>query len=37
MMSGYQNQPENEEASWYDDNGERWRMGDIGCVDEEAS
>ena len=38
MMSGYQNQPEKtEEASWYDDNGERWqRMGDIGRVDEEG-
>ena len=38
MMSGYQNQPEKtEEASWYDDNGERWqRMGDIGCVDEDG-
>ena len=33
---GYQNQPDKtEEASWYDDNGERWqRMGDIGRVDE---
>ncbi len=38
MMSGYQNQPEKtEEASWYDDKGERWqRMGDIGRVDEEG-
>ena len=38
MMSGYQNQPDKtEEASWYDDNGERWqRMGDIGRVDEEG-
>ena len=38
MMSGYQNQPEKtEEASWYDDTGERWqRMGDIGRVDEEG-
>ena len=38
MMSGYQNQPQKtEEASWYDDNGERWqRMGDIGRVDEEG-
>ena len=38
MMSGYQNQPEKtEEASWYDDNGERWqRMGDIGRVDDEG-
>ena len=38
MMSGYQNQPEKtEEASWYDDNGERWqRMGDIGRVDEDG-
>ncbi|MEO0440790.1 MAG: class I adenylate-forming enzyme family protein [Pseudomonadota bacterium] len=35
MMSGYQNQPEKtEEASWYDENGDRWqRMGDIGRVD----
>ena len=35
MMSGYQNQPEKtEEASWYDENGDRWqRMGDIGKVD----
>jgi len=35
MMSGYKNQPEKtEEASWYDENGDRWqRMGDIGCVD----
>ena len=38
MMSGYQNQPaKTEEASWYDDNGERWqRMGDIGRVDEDG-
>ena len=38
MMSGYKNQPDKtEEASWYDDNGDRWqRMGDIGCVDEEG-
>jgi len=38
MMSGYQNQPKKtEEASWYDDKGERWqRMGDIGRVDEEG-
>ena len=38
MMSGYQNQPEKtEEASWYDDSGERWqRMGDIGRVDDEG-
>ena len=38
MMLGYQNQPDKtEEASWYDDNGERWqRMGDIGCVDDEG-
>ena len=38
MMSGYQNQPDKTlEASWYDDNGERWqRMGDIGRVDEEG-
>ncbi len=38
MMSGYQNQPEKtEEASWYDDNGDRWqRMGDIGRVDEDG-
>jgi len=38
MMSGYQNQPEKtEEATWYDENGERWqRMGDIGRVDEEG-
>lgn len=35
MMSGYKNQPQKtEEASWYDENGDRWqRMGDIGCVD----
>ncbi|MEP5766667.1 MAG: class I adenylate-forming enzyme family protein [Halieaceae bacterium] len=35
MMSGYQNQPDKtEEASWYDENGDRWqRMGDIGSVD----
>ena len=38
MMSGYQNQPEKtEEASWYDEQGERWqRMGDIGRVDEDG-
>jgi acyl-CoA synthetase (AMP-forming)/AMP-acid ligase II len=38
MMSGYQNQPgKTEEASWYDENGDRWqRMGDIGCVDEDG-
>jgi acyl-CoA synthetase (AMP-forming)/AMP-acid ligase II len=38
MMSGYQNQPEKtEEASWYDENGDRWqRMGDIGQVDEDG-
>lgn len=38
MMSGYQNQPEKtEEASWYDENGDRWqRMGDIGRVDEDG-
>lgn len=38
MMSGYQNQPEKtQEASWYDDNGDRWqRMGDIGQVDEDG-
>jgi len=38
MMSGYKNQPEKtEEASWYDENGERWqRMGDIGKVDEDG-
>lgn len=38
MMSGYQNQPEKtEEASWYDENGERWqRMGDVGQVDEDG-
>ncbi|MEP3225812.1 MAG: class I adenylate-forming enzyme family protein [Parasphingorhabdus sp.] len=38
MMSGYQNQPEKtEEASWYDQNGDRWqRMGDIGQVDEDG-
>lgn len=38
MMSGYQNQPEKtEEASWYDENGDRWqRMGDIGKVDEDG-
>lgn len=38
MMSGYQNQPEKtEEASWYDDNGDRWqRMGDIGKVDDDG-
>jgi acyl-CoA synthetase (AMP-forming)/AMP-acid ligase II len=38
MMSGYQNQPDKtEEASWYDDHGERWqRMGDIGRVDAEG-
>ncbi len=35
MMSGYQNQPEKtQEASWYDEDGNRWqRMGDIGQVD----
>lgn len=35
MMSGYQNQPDKtEEASWYDEHGQRWqRMGDIGRVD----
>ncbi len=35
MMSGYQNQPKKtQEASWYDENGDRWqRMGDIGRVD----
>jgi len=38
MMSGYQNQPEKtKEASWYDENGDRWqRMGDIGKVDEDG-
>lgn len=38
MMSGYQNQPEKtEEASWYDEHGERWqRMGDIGFIDDEG-
>lgn len=38
MMSGYQNQPEKTaEASWYDENGDRWqRMGDIGKVDEDG-
>jgi acyl-CoA synthetase (AMP-forming)/AMP-acid ligase II len=38
MMSGYQNQPDKtQEASWYDEHGERWqRMGDIGKVDEEG-
>jgi acyl-CoA synthetase (AMP-forming)/AMP-acid ligase II len=38
MMSGYQNQPgKTEEASWHDENGDRWqRMGDIGCVDEDG-
>lgn len=38
MMSGYQNQPEKtEEASWYDEKGDRWqRMGDIGRVDEDG-
>ena len=38
MMSGYQNQPKKtEEASWYDENGDRWqRMGDIGRVDEDG-
>ena len=38
MMSGYKNQPEKtEEASWYDENGDRWqRMGDIGKVDEDG-
>ncbi|MFK7734350.1 MAG: class I adenylate-forming enzyme family protein [Pseudomonadales bacterium] len=38
MMSGYQNQPEKtKEATWIDENGDRWqRMGDIGRVDEEG-
>lgn len=38
MMSGYQNQEKKtEEASWYDENGDRWqRMGDIGRVDAEG-
>lgn len=38
MMSGYKNQPEKtEEASWYDENGDRWqRMGDIGQVDKDG-
>jgi acyl-CoA synthetase (AMP-forming)/AMP-acid ligase II len=38
MMSGYQNQPEKtQEASWYDEEGNRWqRMGDIGRVDEDG-
>jgi acyl-CoA synthetase (AMP-forming)/AMP-acid ligase II len=38
MMSGYQNQPDKtEEATWYDEKGERWqRMGDIGRVDDEG-
>ena len=38
MMSGYQNQPEKTaEASWHDENGDRWqRMGDIGKVDAEG-
>ena len=38
MMSGYQNQPEKTaEASWYDEDGNRWqRMGDIGRVDEDG-
>ncbi|MEP2990740.1 MAG: class I adenylate-forming enzyme family protein [Parasphingorhabdus sp.] len=38
MMSGYKNQPKKTaEASWYDENGERWqRMGDIGKVDEDG-
>jgi acyl-CoA synthetase (AMP-forming)/AMP-acid ligase II len=38
MMSGYKNQPKKtEEASWYDENGDRWqRMGDIGRVDEDG-
>jgi acyl-CoA synthetase (AMP-forming)/AMP-acid ligase II len=38
MMSGYQNQPEQtQEASWYDEEGNRWqRMGDIGRVDEDG-
>ncbi|MEO9599988.1 class I adenylate-forming enzyme family protein [Parasphingorhabdus sp.] len=38
MMSGYQNQPEKTaEASWYDENGDRWqRMGDIGRVDKDG-
>ncbi|MFK7978039.1 MAG: class I adenylate-forming enzyme family protein [Halioglobus sp.] len=38
MMSGYQNQEKKtQEASWYDENGDRWqRMGDIGRVDAEG-
>lgn len=38
MMSGYKNQEKKtEEASWYDENGDRWqRMGDIGRVDEDG-
>ncbi|MEJ6595053.1 class I adenylate-forming enzyme family protein [Parasphingorhabdus sp.] len=38
MMSGYKNQPDKtEEASWYDENGDRWqRMGDIGKVDKDG-
>jgi len=38
MMSGYQNQPEKtEEASWYDEHGNRWqRMSDIGKVDSDG-
>ncbi|MDZ7588997.1 MAG: class I adenylate-forming enzyme family protein [Parasphingorhabdus sp.] len=38
MMSGYQNQPEKTaEASWFDEDGNRWqRMGDIGCVDQDG-
>ena len=38
MMSGYQNQPEKTaEATWIDENGERWqRMGDMGRVDEDG-
>ena len=38
MMSGYQNQPgKTAEASWIDENGDRWqRMGDIGRVDEDG-
>lgn len=38
MMSGYQNQPEKtQEATWIDENGERWqRMGDMGRIDEDG-
>lgn len=38
MMSGYQNQPgKTQEASWFDEKGDRWqRMGDIGRVDEDG-